>query len=199
MSIEVSRRSVLIGGSVVAGTALLGTPARASVPTSAGIPDLDVHVIVVDGMRPDELRSELTPTLTGLAVGGIHYPDASAIPIAETLPNHTAMMTGVLPARSGVPANSVYDPSIDKKRDLDRPSDLQTSTVLDRVRTELGLTTASVLSKHYLHGLFGNRASLVWDPQPLVPGTEHAPDNFTIDALIRIVGGTPATVVHQPR
>ena len=73
MSIEVSRRSVLIGGSVVAGTALLGTPARASVPTSAGIPDLDVHVIVVDGMRPDELRSELTPTLTGLAAGGIHY------------------------------------------------------------------------------------------------------------------------------
>lgn len=189
MSIEVSRRSVLIGGSVVAGTALLGTPARASVPTSAGIPDLDVHVIVVDGMRPDELRSELTPTLTGLAVGGIHYPDASAIPIAETLPNHTAMMTGVLSARSGVPANSVYDPSIDKKRDLDRPSDLQTSTVLDRVRTELGLTTASVLSKRYLHGLFGDRASLVWDPQPLVPGTEHAPDNFTIDALIRIVGG----------
>ncbi len=48
MSIEVSRRSVLIGGSVVAGTALLGTPARASVPTSAGIPDLDVHVIVVE-------------------------------------------------------------------------------------------------------------------------------------------------------
>ena len=117
MSIEVSRRSVLIGGSVVAGTALFGTPARASVPTSAGIPDLDVHVIVVDGMRPDELRSELTPTLTGLAAGGIHYPDASAITIAETLPNHTAMMTGVLPARSGVPANSVYDPSIDKKRD----------------------------------------------------------------------------------
>ena len=101
MSIEVSRRSVLIGGSVVAGTALFGTPARASVPTSAGIPDLDVHVIVVDGMRPDELRSELTPTLTGLAAGGIHYPDASAITIAETLPNHTAMMTGVLPAAFG--------------------------------------------------------------------------------------------------
>src|SRR3546814_3908561 len=93
------------------------------------------------------------------------------------------MMTGVLPARSGVPANSVYDPAIDKKRDLDRPSDLQASPVLDRVRTELGLTTASVLSKRYLPGLFGDRASLVWDQPPLVPGTAHAPAHFTIDAL----------------
>lgn len=65
--------------------------------------------------------------------------------------------------------------------------------MLDRVRIELGMTTASVLSKHYLHGLFGDRASVAWDPQPLVPGTAHAPDNFTIDALIRIVGE------HSPR
>ncbi len=141
-----------------------------------------MHVIVVEACGRTSCDRSSPPTLTGLAAGGIHYPDASAITIAETLPNHTAMMTGVLPARSGVPANSVYDPAIDKKRDLDRPSDLQASTVLDRVRTELGLTTASVLSKRYLHGLFGDRASLVWDPQPLVPGTEHAPDNFTIDA-----------------
>lgn len=187
MSLELSRRNVLIGGSVLAGTALLGAPAYAGAPVGAGL-DVDVYVMVVDGMRPDELRADLTPMLTGLAAGGVHYPNASAINIAETLPNHTAMMTGVYPARSGVPANSVYDPAIDKKRDLDQASDLKTSTVLDRVRTELGLTTASVLSKQYLHGLFGDRASVVWDPQPLLPGTEHAPDNFTIDALIRIVG-----------
>ncbi|PBC42855.1 alkaline phosphatase family protein [Rhodococcus sp. ACPA4] len=188
MSLELSRRNVLIGGSVLAGTALLGAPAHAGVPIGGGLPDVDVYVVVVDGMRPDELRADLTPMLTGLAAGGVHYPNASAINIAETLPNHTAMMTGVYPVRSGVPANSVYDPAIDKMRDLDQASDLQTSTVLDRVRTELGLTTASVLSKQYLHGLFGDRASVVWDPQPLLPGTEHAPDNFTIDALIRIVG-----------
>ncbi|MGC0366007.1 putative AlkP superfamily pyrophosphatase or phosphodiesterase [Rhodococcus sp. 27YEA15] len=188
MSIEVSRRNVLIGGGVAAGTALFGSTAHANVPARGGIPDVDVHVVVIDGMRPDELRADLTPILTGLAAGGIHYPDATAITIAETLPNHTAMMTGVLPARSGVPANSVYDPAIDKTRDLDRASDLKTSTVLDRVRTELGLTTAGVLSKRYLHGLFGDRASVVWDPQPLVPGTAHAPDNFTIDALVQIVG-----------
>lgn len=190
---ELSRRNVLIGGSVLAGTALLGSPAQAGAPTDTGVSgtgigDVDVYVIVVDGMRPDELRPDLTPMLTALAAGGVHYPNATAINIAETLPNHTAMMTGVYPARSGVPANSVYDPAIDKKRDLDRASDLQTSTVLDRVRIELGLTTASVLSKEYLHGLFGDRASVVWDPQPLLPGTEHAPDNCTIDALIRIVG-----------
>ena len=104
MSLELSRRNVLIGGSVLAGTALLGAPAHAGVPTGGGLPDVDVYVVVVDGMRPDELRADLTPMLTGLAAGGVHYPNASAINIAETLPNHTAMMTGVYPARSGVPA-----------------------------------------------------------------------------------------------
>lgn len=135
MSLEVSRRNVLIGGSVIAGTALLGSPARAGAPSGSGISDVDVHVVVVDGMRPDELRTDLTPMLTGLATGGVHYPNASAINIAETLPNHTAMMTGVYPACSGVPANSVYDRLIDKKRDLDQASDLRASTVLDRGRS----------------------------------------------------------------
>src|SRR3546814_11310548 len=101
------------------------------------------------------------------------------------------MMTGVLPARSGVPANSVYDPATDKKRDLDRPSDLQASTVLDQLCTDLGYTTSSVLSTRYLHRFFCDRASLGCDPPQLVPGTEHAPDNFTNHPLLRNDGGPP--------
>ncbi|WP_072687308.1 alkaline phosphatase family protein [Rhodococcus marinonascens] len=196
MSAALTRRDLLIGGTALAGgVALAGLagPGTAGAAASTVRPDLDVHVLVVDGMRPDELDPSLTPTLTGLAADGTFYPNASSIMIAETLPNHAAMMTGVLPYRNGVPCNSIYDPEAGETRDLDRASDLRAATMLDRVRTELGLTTASVLSKHYLHGLFGDRASVVWDPFPLLPGTEHAPDNFTTGALIQIVGE------HSPR
>ncbi|AOW92124.1 phosphodiesterase [Rhodococcus sp. WMMA185] len=198
MSGTLTRRDVLIGGTAIAGgVAVAGLAgqgtAAAQAPGMAVRDDLDVHVLVVDGMRPDELNPSLTPALTGLAADGTLYPDASSVMIAETLPNHAAMMTGVLPYRNGIPSNTIYDRQIDDTRTLGSASDLQAATVLDRVRTELGLTTASVLSKDYLHGLFGNRASVVWDPFPLLPGTEHAPDNFTVEALIQIVDE------HSPR
>ncbi|WKK13290.1 alkaline phosphatase family protein [Rhodococcus ruber] len=182
----IDRRTMLAGTAVLAGAALIGAaPARAA--TSALVPDADVHVLVVDGMRPDELAPGLTPHLVALADAGTRYTAARAIPVAETLPNHAAMMTGVLPHRNGVPANSVFDPALGRTRDLDRPADLRAATVLDRLPRELGLTTASVLSKRYLHGLFGGRASVAWDPVPLLPLTEHAPDRFTVDALISVV------------
>lgn len=190
-SYQPNRRQVLVGSGVALAAGVLAGPPRAI--AAPAIPDADVHVVVVDGMRPDELTADLTPTLTRLAAEGTTYSDASAIMIAETLPNHTAMMTGVLPFRSGVPSNAIFDPEEGDTRDLDRPTDLQTSTVLERIRDELGLVTASVLSKQYLHGLFGDRASVVWDPAPLVPGTEHAPDIFTMDALIDVLDR------HSPR
>ncbi|RVW02454.1 alkaline phosphatase family protein [Rhodococcus spongiicola] len=198
MSGALSRRNVLIGGTAIAGGIGLAGLARsgaagAQVATATARADLDVHVLVVDGMRPDELNASLTPNLTGLAADGTRYQNASAIMVAETLPNHAAMMTGVLPYRNGVPANKIYDPEVGDERELGRASDLRASTVLGRLRTELGLTTASVLSKDYLHGLFGGQASVEWDPFPLLPITDHAPDHFTTEALIQIVGE------HSPR
>lgn len=117
----IDRRTMLAGTAVLAGAALIGAaPARAA--TSALVPDADVHVLVVDGMRPDELAPGLTPHLVALADAGTRYTAARAIPVAETLPNHAAMMTGVLPHRNGVPANSVFDPALGRTRDLDRPA-----------------------------------------------------------------------------
>jgi hypothetical protein len=60
--------------------------------------------------------------------------------------------------------------------------------LLERLR-ERGLTTGTVLSKEYLFGVFGNRASFRWEPAPLVPVSGHAPDQFTTDALIAMVSG----------
>lgn len=176
-----SRRS-LLGGA--AGAAAL-TAFSSSVARAAS--DLRVYVLVVDGCRPDEAVGAYLPTVRWLAAQGTSFAAAKAITVAETIPNHVAMMSGVWPARSGVPANSVWDPALGEVRDLGLASDLLVPTVLDRLPAELGLATASVLSKDYLFGVFGTRATHRWTPEPMLPVTNHAPDVFTMDALLRVI------------
>jgi hypothetical protein len=96
------------------------------------------------------------------------------------------MMTGVRPDRSGVPANSVYDRDEQVVRDLDRPTDLHYPTVIERLNRH-GYTTGTVLSKEYLYGIFGTRATHRWEPAPVVPVSGHAPDQFTMDAALAMV------------
>ncbi|WP_235347440.1 alkaline phosphatase family protein [Arthrobacter sp. SPG23] len=146
------------------------------------------YVLVVDGCRPDEITPTLTPRLAGLRAVGTNFPAARSLPVMETIPNHVMMMTGVRPDGSGVPANAIYDRAEGVVRDLDRSTDLHFPTLLDRLQ-ERGLTTGSVLSKKYLYGIFGARASYRWEPQPLLPVTGHAPDAATMDALLAMVGG----------
>lgn len=193
---ELSRRAALTGAGLLAavGATALAEPAPVwAAPVRPVADDLDVYVIVTDGMRPDELNPVQSPTLHRWASEGTRYARASSVMIAETLPNHAAMVTGVLPVRSGVPSNAIWDHAIGDERTLDRPDDLRAPTVLDRIRTEAGLTTASVLSKDYLHGLFGGRASVQWAPFPLVPVTDHSLDWFTVEALKQTVTD------HSPR
>jgi hypothetical protein len=167
------------GAAVVLSSALGAESASAATPRR-------VYVLVVDGCRPDEISASLTPRLFALRAGGTYYPDARALPVAETIPNHAMMMAGVRPDRTGVPANAVYDRSEARVRDLDRSGDLQAPTVLERLRS-LGLRTATVLSKEYLHGIFGTRATHRWEPAPVVPVSGHAPDLFTMDAALAML------------
>jgi hypothetical protein len=149
---------------------------------------LRVYVLVVDGCRPEEITPVLTPRLHALKTGGTWYAAARSLPVMETIPNHVMMMTGVRPDRSGVPANSIYDRAEGVVRDLDRPTDLRFPTLLERLNAS-GRTTGSVLSKKYLFGIFGTRATYRWEPFPLLPVTGHAPDAATMDALLAMVDG----------
>lgn len=156
--------------------------------------DLRVYVLVVDGLRPDEIEPQVTPNLYSLRGEGTHFPQARSLPIMETLPNHVMMMTGVRPDRSGVPANDVYDPAVGEVRTLDRPSDILVPTLLERVAAT-GRVTGSVLSKEYLYTIFGERASVRWEPEPLIPITDHAPDIATRHALSAMVEETDPDLV----
>lgn len=201
---DVSRRRFLrvattTGAGVVLSTAA-GVPAvSASSHGTAGFragggKDLRVYVVVVDGLRPDEITADATPHLHTLRAEGTNFPQARSLPVMETLPNHVMMMTGVRPDRSGVPANDVYDWDEGVVRTLDRPSDIRVPTLLERV-ADTGRVSGSVLSKEYLYTIFGERASVRWEPEPLIPITDHAPDLATTSALSAMVDETDPDLV----
>lgn len=180
-----SRRTLLQLSAATGASIVMSAAAGAPLAAASGTRKR-VYVVVIDGCRPDEITDTQTPRMLALRHHGMNYPNARSLPIMETIPNHTMMMSGVRPDRTGVPANSIYDREARVVRELDRPGDLHFPTVLGRLRG-LGLTTATVLSKEYLFGIFGTRATYRWEPFPLLPVTNHAPDAATMDATIEMV------------
>ncbi|HEY1116231.1 MAG TPA: alkaline phosphatase family protein, partial [Acidimicrobiales bacterium] len=178
-----SRRSVLTAASGLAFSTALGAPAAAR---RAEVQDVRCYVLVTDGCRPDEIDSGLTPNLLALREEGMWWPRATSMPVMETIPNHVMMMTGVRPDRSGVPANSIYDRALGEVRDMDQPSDIKVPTVIERLNAR-GYTTGTVLSKEYLVGVFGERATHRWEPELYIPVSDHAPDLLTYNALTSMV------------
>lgn len=76
------------------------------------------HVVVVvwDGMRPDFIRPDLTPTLCKLASNGVFFADHHSVYCTATDANGTAMATGAYPGHSGIIANNMYFPAINSNK-----------------------------------------------------------------------------------
>src|SRR5208337_4453865 len=72
------------------------------------------HVVVVvwDGMRPDFVTAETTPTLWKLAQQGVTFRNHHAAYPSMTEVNGTALATGVYPGESGIIANKEFRPAI---------------------------------------------------------------------------------------
>jgi predicted AlkP superfamily pyrophosphatase or phosphodiesterase len=74
-----------------------------------------VLLISIDGLPPryvtEASRFGLTiPNLQGLLARGAHASGVIAVTPTVTYPNHTTMVTGVLPARHGIVTNTTFDP-----------------------------------------------------------------------------------------
>ena len=199
---SISRRALLRAAAVGTGAAVAGGPASAlGTILDAAAPganprfsraDLRCYVVVLDGLRRGEISSGLMPRLQELVGQGTSYRAAQAVYIPETLPNHVAMMTGVRGARNGVPANLALVRGEAEVRTLERASDIVAPTLFE-VLGEHEVRTAAVLSKKYLHSVFGDRPDSTWDPAPQIPESDHAPDVFTVDALLAEIDA------HDPR
>lgn len=72
------------------------------------------HVVVMvwDGMRPDFVRPQYTPTLYHLAERGVFFKNHHSVFVSSTEVNGTALITGAYPDHSGIVANSDYRPEI---------------------------------------------------------------------------------------
>src|SRR5450755_4119744 len=70
-------------------------------------------LIVWDGMRPDFVSAELTPTLLALRESGVWFANHHSVYPTSTEVNGTVLATGVFPQRSGIIANKEYRREID--------------------------------------------------------------------------------------
>src|SRR5438128_2077461 len=79
------------------------------------------HVVVVvwDGMRPDFVTEEYTPTLWKLAKDGVTFRNHHAVYLSATDANGTAIATGVYPSHSGLIANHEFRPRIDNQKPIE--------------------------------------------------------------------------------
>src|SRR6266700_1263704 len=85
----------------------------------AAKPEHHVVVVVWDGMRPDFVTEQNTPTLWKLAREGITFRNHHAVYPSATMVNGTELVTGAYPGKNGIIANHVYRPDIDPQHAVD--------------------------------------------------------------------------------
>lgn len=90
------------------------------------------HVVVVvwDGMRPDFISAEHTPTLQRMAQEGVYFSRHHPVYCSATEVNGTAMATGLYPGHSGIIANRDYLPGVDPLKSV-ACEDLQVIRAVD--------------------------------------------------------------------
>ena len=86
-----------------------------SAPAAVGAKGQAEHVVIIvwDGMRPDFITPQYTPTLYSLARQGVFFNKHHSVFPSTTEVNGTALATGCYPNRSGIFANRVYRPDLD--------------------------------------------------------------------------------------
>lgn len=169
-------------------------------PATAAPSPVHVVVLVIDGLDPEEVTPITMPTLDSLRSSGTWYQQARSVMVAETIPNHVAMMTGAYPRRNGIPVNKYWNRTRSGVvgPDMKKPKLLQARTLFTAIERQCpGLRTASVLSKDYLFGIFRSgagqsSADYHWDNRPFViPGSGHAPDNATVEEALGQINEEP--------
>ena len=91
---------------------LLLNPATSNVAAAPAGKAEHVVVMVWDGLRPDSITPETTPTLCRLARDGAAFQNHHPVFISSTEVNGAAMATGAYPDHNGIIANREFRPEI---------------------------------------------------------------------------------------
>ena len=102
-------------------------------------------VVVFDALRPEFVTPELMPNLNAFAARGVRYVDSHAVFPTETRVNQTAVVTGCLPARTGIMANNFFASDVFQDRALNTGKDDELAAAFARMG--LGLIEAPSLGQ----------------------------------------------------
>jgi predicted AlkP superfamily pyrophosphatase or phosphodiesterase len=124
---------------------MCGALAAAAHVTAAAPPARHLVLISIDGLRPEFYLGEAytAPTLRALIASGSHARAATPVFPSVTYPGHSAIVTGVRPARHGILFNRIWSPTGDAGRWYEEAADLRATPLWDVARAA-GLTTAAV-------------------------------------------------------
>ena len=78
-----------------------------------------VIVFVVDGLRPDAITADHTPTLWRLRREGVDFANSHAVFPTVTRVNAATLATGAQPGTHGILGNQIYVPAVDPRKALD--------------------------------------------------------------------------------
>jgi predicted AlkP superfamily pyrophosphatase or phosphodiesterase len=78
-----------------------------------------ILVFVVDGLRPDSITAEDTPTLFRLRAEGVDLVNSHAVFPTVTRVNAAAIATGTHPGTNGLVGNQMFVPAVDERRAFD--------------------------------------------------------------------------------
>lgn len=111
-----------------------------------------VIVFVVDGLRPDSITCEETPTLFRLRAEGVSFASSHAVFPTVTRVNAAALSTGAQPGSNGLLGNQLYVSAIDRGRALDS-GNYRNLLDLDRVSGGRLLLTPTLAERLHDRGL----------------------------------------------
>lgn len=90
------------------------TPAEEKAVISSHDGDAELNLVfVLDGLRPDSINAQDTPTIHRLREGGAEFTNSHAITPTVTRVNASAIGTGNFPSATGIVGNSMYVPQVD--------------------------------------------------------------------------------------
>lgn len=103
---------------IVSLVAALSSVAAGETPPAPAAPRLRTILIVVDGLRPDHVTADRTPTLAAIAAGGVVSSAHHSVYPTVTRVNATSLATGMFPRSHGILDNAIYLPAVDSARAL---------------------------------------------------------------------------------
>src|SRR5712691_13492110 len=107
-------------------------------------------VFVVDGLRPDAITLEDTPTLFRLRTEGVEFTNSHSVFPTVTRVNAATIATGLQPGTHGIVGNQIYAPAVDPRRAFNT-GNFRNLLALDQVsggRLVMGATLGERLRAH---------------------------------------------------